>query len=211
MRQVRRGGATPCHPAGSFLKEKMPRGHAGGPSGHLGDFADAYNFARRFKTLSGLTPSRIHLQNLDFAARPVHPKSDPQDAGSKHPSDTPRNSARWSPAERETIKATELATGFDERLLDGTLQGIDQKYGNRIGSQGRAQDRPGQGRVQRGRDSRNLRRAGPVFADRARQRRLRWPCHGKPGCYPGRNKWKTVLTYQPRSRSPENWRNSAAG
>lgn len=121
MGQVRRGSATSCHPAGSFLKEKMPRGHAGGPSGHLGDFADAFNFARRLKTLSDLTPSRIHLQNLDFAARPIHPKSDPQDAGSKHLSDMPRNPARWSPVERETIKLMEFATGFDERLLDGSL------------------------------------------------------------------------------------------
>jgi transposase InsO family protein len=32
---------------------------------HLADFVAAYNYARRLKTLKGLTPLRIHLQDLD--------------------------------------------------------------------------------------------------------------------------------------------------
>jgi transposase InsO family protein len=50
---------------------------------HLADFMAAYNFACRLKTLSGLT-LRIHRQNLDVRARPVHRPSDPPDAGTKH-------------------------------------------------------------------------------------------------------------------------------
>ena len=32
---------------------------------HLADFAEAYNFARRIKTLNGLTLLRRHLQGMD--------------------------------------------------------------------------------------------------------------------------------------------------
>ncbi len=39
---------------------------------HLQLFLDAYNHARRLKTLRGLTPLRVHLQNLDRAAATVH-------------------------------------------------------------------------------------------------------------------------------------------
>ena len=35
---------------------------------HLSDFLDAYNFARRLKTLKGLTPYEVHLQSLDFTS-----------------------------------------------------------------------------------------------------------------------------------------------
>ena len=51
---------------------------------HLADILAAYNFARRLKTLSGLTPLRIHLQGLDLRARSIHPKPDPPDAGTEH-------------------------------------------------------------------------------------------------------------------------------
>jgi transposase InsO family protein len=40
---------------------------------HLADFVQAYNCAKRFKTLKGLPPLRVHLQLLDFAARTIHP------------------------------------------------------------------------------------------------------------------------------------------
>ncbi|VAV94606.1 Mobile element protein [hydrothermal vent metagenome] len=40
---------------------------------HLSDFVDAYNYARRLKTLNRLTPfeyiCRIHLQNPDIRNR----------------------------------------------------------------------------------------------------------------------------------------------
>jgi len=39
---------------------------------HLADFIDACNRARRLKTLSGLTPVRVHLQNPDFRAGSIH-------------------------------------------------------------------------------------------------------------------------------------------
>ena len=35
---------------------------------HMHGFLMAYNFARRLKTLKGLNPLRIHLQNLDKRA-----------------------------------------------------------------------------------------------------------------------------------------------
>jgi len=50
---------------------------------HLADFMAAYNFARRLKTLSGLTPIRMHLQDMDIRARQIHPKPDPPDAGTE--------------------------------------------------------------------------------------------------------------------------------
>ena len=40
---------------------------------HLNDFVEAYNFGRRLKTLKGLTPLRVHLQNLDFTPTTIHP------------------------------------------------------------------------------------------------------------------------------------------
>jgi hypothetical protein len=36
---------------------------------HLQNFVDAYNFARRLKTLRGLTPYEFICKNLDFTAR----------------------------------------------------------------------------------------------------------------------------------------------
>ncbi len=51
---------------------------------HLADFVAAYNFARRLKTLYGSHPLRIHLQDLDKRARPIHPRSNPSNAGTKH-------------------------------------------------------------------------------------------------------------------------------
>jgi len=35
---------------------------------HLADFVSAYNYARRLKTLNGLTALRVLLQNLDIPA-----------------------------------------------------------------------------------------------------------------------------------------------
>jgi len=51
---------------------------------HLVDFVTAYNFARRLKILKGLSPLRIHLQHLDKRVRPIHSRSDPSNAGTKH-------------------------------------------------------------------------------------------------------------------------------
>jgi hypothetical protein len=50
---------------------------------HLQNFVDAYNFARRLKTLRGLTPIRIHLQSLDLGATQIQNKSAPANAGTK--------------------------------------------------------------------------------------------------------------------------------
>jgi Integrase core domain len=50
---------------------------------HLRDFVDAYNFARRLKTLRGLTP-RIRLQSLDFRASEIQTQSAPPNAGTAH-------------------------------------------------------------------------------------------------------------------------------
>ena len=36
---------------------------------HLADFVDAYNFARRLKTLKGLTPYEVHLQSTGHQSR----------------------------------------------------------------------------------------------------------------------------------------------
>jgi Integrase core domain len=51
---------------------------------HLADFVTAYNYARRLKILKGPLALRIHLQRLDKRARPIHPRSDPPNAGTKH-------------------------------------------------------------------------------------------------------------------------------
>ena len=50
---------------------------------HLADFLAAYNFARRLKSLNGLTPY-VHLKNLDIRAGSIHPRPDPPDAGTEH-------------------------------------------------------------------------------------------------------------------------------
>ena len=52
--------------------------------GHLDDFIAAYNFARRLKTLKGLTPYEFICKMLDNRARTVQPRSDPSNAGTKH-------------------------------------------------------------------------------------------------------------------------------
>jgi hypothetical protein len=51
--------------------------------GHLGDFLAAYNFARRLKTLRGLTPY-VHLQDLDKRAATLQARPTPPNAGTKH-------------------------------------------------------------------------------------------------------------------------------
>ena len=51
---------------------------------HLADFVIAYNFARRLKTLKGLTPYEYICKTLDKRARTLHPRSNPSNAGTKH-------------------------------------------------------------------------------------------------------------------------------
>ena len=48
---------------------------------HLSDFVAAYNFARRLKTLKGLTPLRSYLQSLDKRATTIHVRFDPSIPG----------------------------------------------------------------------------------------------------------------------------------
>lgn len=50
---------------------------------HLADFMAAYNFARRLKTLNGLTPYEYICKNLDIRARTIHLEPDPPDAGTE--------------------------------------------------------------------------------------------------------------------------------
>lgn len=50
---------------------------------HLADFMAAYNFARRLKTLSRLTPYE-YIEDLDVRAKPIHRKPGPTDTGTKH-------------------------------------------------------------------------------------------------------------------------------
>ena len=49
---------------------------------HLADFIAAYNFARRLKTLSGLTPYE-YIAKISTSDPEVHRQSDPPDAGTK--------------------------------------------------------------------------------------------------------------------------------
>ena len=51
---------------------------------HLADFMAAYNFARPAQDAKRSHSLRIHRQDLDVRARPVHRQSDPPDAGTKH-------------------------------------------------------------------------------------------------------------------------------
>jgi transposase InsO family protein len=51
---------------------------------HLANFISAYNFARRLKTLKGLTPYQVHLQTMDKRARTLQAQSAPPNAGTKH-------------------------------------------------------------------------------------------------------------------------------
>ena len=44
---------------------------------HLEAFVAAYNFAKRLKTLRGLTPYEIHLPHLDRKAKTLQNKSSP--------------------------------------------------------------------------------------------------------------------------------------
>lgn len=69
--------------------------------GHLADFVNAYNFAKRLKTLKGL-PLRVHLQGLDKRARKIHLQSAPPDAGTKHLASCPSRVARPRGMKRES-------------------------------------------------------------------------------------------------------------
>ena len=51
---------------------------------HLADFVHAYNFARRLKTLKGLTPYEFICKAWTNAARTIHPQPTPSNAGTKH-------------------------------------------------------------------------------------------------------------------------------
>ena len=53
-------------------------------SSHLFDFLDAYNYARRLKTLSGLKPYEYICKTWTSRARSIHLKSDPPDARTDH-------------------------------------------------------------------------------------------------------------------------------
>ena len=48
------------------------------------DFVAAYNFARRLKTLRGLTPYEFICKAWTSRARTIHTQSDPPNAGTKH-------------------------------------------------------------------------------------------------------------------------------
>ena len=50
---------------------------------HLADFVDAYNFARRLKTLKGLTPYEFICKRWTFRTRKIHNRSAPANAGTK--------------------------------------------------------------------------------------------------------------------------------
>ena len=51
---------------------------------HLCVFIDAYNYGRRLKTLKGLTPLRVHLQNVDKRTTTIQVQSNPSNSGTKH-------------------------------------------------------------------------------------------------------------------------------
>jgi transposase InsO family protein len=51
---------------------------------HLSDFINAYNYGRRLKTLKGLTPFRMHKQNLDRRPKSIQTKPAPPNARTKH-------------------------------------------------------------------------------------------------------------------------------
>jgi hypothetical protein len=63
--------------------------------GHLGDFLAGYNFARRLKTLRGLTPLRVHLQDLDKRASTLQARPAPPNPGTKQV--CPRGEFRVTP------------------------------------------------------------------------------------------------------------------
>lgn len=51
---------------------------------HLTAFLDAYNFAKRLKTLRGLTPYNAILQGLGRRARALQVRSNPSHCGTEH-------------------------------------------------------------------------------------------------------------------------------
>ena len=51
---------------------------------HLAAFLDAYNFAKRLKTLKGLTPLQIDLQSLDERTRSIQTQTNPAHLGTAH-------------------------------------------------------------------------------------------------------------------------------
>ena len=61
---------------------------------HLRDFVDAYNFARRLKTLKGPTPYEFICKSLDFRVPQIQYQPFPANAGTKH---LVRNYARERP------------------------------------------------------------------------------------------------------------------
>ena len=52
---------------------------------HIAAFVNAYNFARRLKTLKGLTPCEFVCKMLDQSARKIQSKPNPSNAGTQHP------------------------------------------------------------------------------------------------------------------------------
>ena len=50
---------------------------------HLRDFLDAHNFARRLKTLKGLTPYEFICKAWDFTAAKIHNQPAPENAGTE--------------------------------------------------------------------------------------------------------------------------------
>ncbi len=50
---------------------------------HLRAFVDAYNFARRLKTLTAPLTVRVHLQSLDFRATQIQIQPAPANDGTK--------------------------------------------------------------------------------------------------------------------------------
>ena len=57
---------------------------------HLRDFVDAYNFARRLKTLKGLTPYEFICKAWTSQPHKIQTQSVPANAGTKHLDRLPR-------------------------------------------------------------------------------------------------------------------------
>ena len=84
---------------------------------HLRDFVDAYNFARRLKTLRGLTPYEFICKAWTYS-RKIHNQSAPENAGTKHLADD-MPLKLWQRVSQDTVSEAFAQCNSDKTPIAG--------------------------------------------------------------------------------------------
>jgi hypothetical protein len=90
---------------------------------HLADFVQAYNFARRLKTLKGLTPYEHICQAWTKAAGSIRPRSNPSNAGTKHAS----QAGFWCSRQAATVCEVDRARKTGRVIQSGLRPGMPKQ------------------------------------------------------------------------------------